>query len=251
MSKKLTVLLAAALLGAGAARADYAITVDSTFVSQYYFRGVKLSGPSLQPSIEVTSGNLALGVWSSNEVGNWSGSNYSEFDFYGSYTYEISDELSVPVGATWYYYPTADLNSGLYRNTFEAFIGLNYSIGGVSLSPKAYYDFVLKSWTFEATAGYSLPLEALGTSLDFSVFAGTWVSDAFSRETSPDVEAENSYYGFGVEIPYQLAENAKVTVGAVFHDGLESELKQGGMVISRADLGPGRLIYSVSLTVGF
>ncbi|MEO7796611.1 MAG: hypothetical protein ABIY47_02675, partial [Opitutaceae bacterium] len=76
MNQKITALLLSALtIGAFSARAQtgatapaaapsLSVTVTPSFVSQYMFRGQRLSGVSFQPVVEATYGNFGLGVWS-------------------------------------------------------------------------------------------------------------------------------------------------------------------------------------------
>jgi uncharacterized protein (TIGR02001 family) len=244
MNKKLTaLLLASGLAGATVARAaaDYSVTLDTTFVSQYMFRGIKLSGPSIQPSVELTSGDVAVGIWASDALSNWNPS-YSEVDFYGSYTFKIDDSLSIPVGGTVYWYPES--NSPLHEVTYEVYVGVDYTIEGISLGARAYYDIEMEGFTFEASAGYSLPLAAIGSSLDFSAFIGTWALD---EGDELNTEIETSYWGVGVEVPYQLAENASFTVGVGYHDGFGGKVNG---VDADLDTG-GKVVFSTGISVGF
>src|SRR5688572_21855513 len=39
------------------------VTATASVVSQYMFRGLRLSDGGLQPSVEMGSGNLTLGAW--------------------------------------------------------------------------------------------------------------------------------------------------------------------------------------------
>ncbi len=43
-------------------------TVTPSIVSQYMFRGVRLSGEAFQPTIEMTQGNLTAGIWASTSL---------------------------------------------------------------------------------------------------------------------------------------------------------------------------------------
>ena len=65
MNIRITSVLCSALaLLVASARADgTSVVVTPAFVNQYMFRGVRLGGPSFEPSVEIDSGNFALGVW--------------------------------------------------------------------------------------------------------------------------------------------------------------------------------------------
>lgn len=243
MNKLTAVLLASALAGASVARAaaDYTVTLDTTFVTQYMFRGIKLSGPSIQPSVELASGNAAVGIWASDSLSNFN-PGYSEIDIYGGYTFAVSDTVSIPVGATVYWYP--ELDNPAHEATYEVYVGVDFAFEGFSIAPRAYYDFQLEGFTFEVSGGYSLPLEAIGTSLDFSAFIGTWSFDSLDET---DTEGESGYWGVGVEVPYQVADNATLTFGVGYHDGFSAKLD--GMSAD-FDTG-GKVVFSAGLSVGF
>jgi hypothetical protein len=88
---------------------------------------------------------------------------------------------------------------------------------GVTTSLYGYYDFRLRQTTLQASVGYSLAIKDFGTSLDFSAFVG----NASAGNYFPDskwgygkVKESYNYYGIGVNVPYKLAENAQVHVGA-------------------------------------
>src|SRR5437879_2966138 len=70
-------------------------TVTPTFVSQYTLRGARLGGPSFEPNIEYDAGALALGIWTNFPISDKVvGQSDPELDPYGSYTFEISKELT-------------------------------------------------------------------------------------------------------------------------------------------------------------
>ncbi len=97
MNKKITALLVCALtLGAYSSRAEtgpatpapaapsLSVTVTPTFVSQYMFRGQRLSGASFQPVVEATYGNAGLGLWSNFPIKDKAtGASDPEIDPYG------------------------------------------------------------------------------------------------------------------------------------------------------------------------
>lgn len=248
MTKKILSLIGAVSAAASAFAGGYTVTLDNTVVSQYYFRGAEVAGQEggvhLQPALDVTFGDTSVGVWSSHSVTE--SNDFHEFDFYGVYNIKASENFTVPVGVTYYYYPTADLGSGLYRGTYEAFVGVSTTIGGVTLSPKAYYDFVLEQYTIEGNASYSVALKDLGTSLDFYGQVGYWKAEDIARKSSPDLDGSNIYYSVGVKVPYALTEKAKLVAGVAYTDGLEGEI--GG---ADFDYGVGQIVYSLGINASF
>ena len=61
-------LAAASGLRADEPKSDYSITTDFTYASEYIFRGVENSGNAFQPSIEFTTGDLNLDLWTNQPV---------------------------------------------------------------------------------------------------------------------------------------------------------------------------------------
>ena len=134
-----------------AAAPAYTVTSTVTAVSQYMFRGQRFGGPSWQPSVEVAAGDFAAGIWSNlpfkDKVAN---SSDPEIDLYGSYTVNVDKELSLVPGFSLYTYPKAPTDAGYYRSTIEPSLALNYTVAGVKLTPKLYYDFTLSGPTYDA-----------------------------------------------------------------------------------------------------
>jgi uncharacterized protein (TIGR02001 family) len=222
-------------------------------VSEYMFRGVRLGGLSFQPSIEYDAGNAVLGVWSNIPIADKvDGVSDPEFDFYGSYTLEmVKDSLSFQPGFTIYTYPNADKDNGFYKATFEPNVAFNYTVGGVKLTPKFYYDFVLKGPTYELSAAYAVPLKDVGTELDFTGTIGTYIWKDAAENTSPDVKTWGNYWLLGVSAPFQAGKNGKFVVGYAYTKGTDTFIKQGTdpKVVNSAAVG--RSVISVSYAITF
>src|SRR3954471_18235103 len=95
------------------------VTATASVVSQYMFRGQRLSTAAFQPSVEVGAGDFTGGVWlnvpfDGDKVPD---SSDPEIDLYGSYTFKINDAASFVPGFTSYHYPKAPENAGFYRWT--------------------------------------------------------------------------------------------------------------------------------------
>lgn len=237
---------------APASAPSYSVTTTMSAVSQYMFRGQRLGGPSWQPSVEVASGDFTAGLWSNlpfkDKVAN---SSDPEFDLYGSHTYAIDKNLSVVTGFTFYAYPKAPTNAGYYRSTFEPSVALNYTVAGVKLTPKYYYDFALRGPTYELTAAYALPLKDLGTELNFTGQIGTYIQRDAANNTTPRVKAWGDYWLLGVAAPFQITKESTLTVGFAYTEGRDAYAKQGTRPKSANTLAVGRGVVTVSYSYAF
>ena len=212
--RKSSLLCTALALLVASARADApatSVVLTPAFVSQYMFRGVRLGGPSFEPNVEVDSGNLALGVWTNFPLKDKVfGQSDPEIDPYGSYTLAVNDTFSVQPGFTWYNYPNGDTGNGFFKSTFEPNIALNYTVNGVKLTPKVYYDVVLKGPTYELTIAYAIPLKDAGTELDWTLVGGTFKIDDAVKGASPSVKNWGNYYSVGVSAPFTINAKSKL-----------------------------------------
>jgi uncharacterized protein (TIGR02001 family) len=227
MIKKTALALAALVAGVSAQAADLSVTLDTTYVTDYVFRGVQAGSESIQPSVEATYGDLYVGAWHSSALSNKV--DLTETDLYAGYNIKIDDTFSADVGVTRYLYEGHSPN-----DTTEVFVGLK-ATGLLSPSLYYYYDFDREVSTFEASVGYSVPAEAIKSSLDFSAKVG--------NELTHRSRTEDRVYGsVGVAVPYKLAENATLTAGVdyIVNDG-------GKFIEGEADGFVGK----VGLSIGF
>lgn len=126
---------------------DLEISGTVTFVTDYRFRGISLSGgdPAIQGSIDVThSSGFYVGAWGSSLDG---GDTYGEMelDLYGGWSGDIAEGLSADVGLVYYAYPSNTSGAGpaeywealgSLSTTFgpaEATFGVGYSWDQASL----------------------------------------------------------------------------------------------------------------------
>lgn len=225
--------------------------VTPTVVSQFMFRGVRLGGPAFEPSFEADCGPLALGLWTNFPLKDKvPGQSDPETDIYGSYKFTLSDTCSVQPGFTWYNYVNADKAAGFYKTTFEPSIAFNYTAGGLTLSPKVYYDVILKGPTFELNAAYAIPLASLGTEIDLLGTVGTFKWDDALAIHNPDTKAYADYWLLGFTVPYQLTKNLKVSAGWAYTEGSNSYFKTGTdpKVLNTAAVGRGVVTLSAAWT---
>lgn len=264
MTKKLLLaLLGLAAVGVSSIRAQapaagaaatpaFTVTTTATAVSQYMFRGQRLGGPSWQPSVEVGAGDFTVGVWSNLPFKDKvQYSSDPEFDLYGSYTFNVSKELSIVPGFTFYDYPKAPTNLGFYRSTFEPSVALNYTVAGFKLTPKFYYDTVLRGPTYEFTTTYALPLKDLGTELDFTAQIGTFILRDVANNTTPSQKSWGDYWQVGVAAPFQLTKESKLTLGFAYTEGRDAYYKTGSAPRVPNSVAVGRGVVTVSYAYSF
>jgi len=225
--KKILVLALATLATTGVSRADFSLSSDLTYASEYIFRGVQLGDTTLHPSIELTQGDFYLGMWAAVPIDQVESKGWTnEFDFYLGYTKELSDKASIDLGATYYYYPDGNIDEST-----EAYLGLTFDVAGFTPAVYGYYDFDLETYTIQGSIGYSIPMAGAGTSLDLSATYGM---------VEPDEGDSYNYYGASALVPYKLNDNATLTVGIHYASN---------------DIGNGVeddfLYYTAGITIGF
>lgn len=227
-------------------------TATAAVVSEYMFRGQRLNGAGFQPSIEMTAGDLTAGVWTNFVLDNKvPDSSDPEIDLYGSYSFTLAKDLTLVPGATAYFYPSAPTAAGFYRTTFEPSLALNYTVQGVKLTPKFYYDTVLTAATYEFTAAYAIPLKDIGSELGLTATVGTYKGTDVANNTSPAVKAWGDYWLLGVAMPFQLDKNSKISLGFAYTEGRNAFTKQGSAGRTPNSLAVGRGVITVSYALSF
>ncbi len=233
--KKTLVLALATLASTGIAKADYSLSADISFASDYIFRGIQLADNTLHPSLEVTQGDFYLGMWAALPINNVESMGWTnEYDFYLGYTKELSDKASLDLGATYYYYPDGNVDEST-----EAYAGLTFDIAGFTPAAYAYYDFDLEVLTLQGSVGYSIPMAGAGTSLDLTATLGY---------VDPDLGDSYSYYGASAQIPYKLNDNATLTVGVHYASNDIGTVNDGE---TSWDVEDNFVYYTAGLTIGF
>lgn len=120
--------------------------------STYVFRGVAFSGPSIQPTVEFSSGGFAIGAWGSQGIDGSAADGslgFQEMDLYAGYEFDFGLSL----GVTDYYYPGSPYLDG-DSHAFE----LNAGLGVDAFSFAA--NVVLNEAAFAGSAGSDLYFEA-------------------------------------------------------------------------------------------
>jgi uncharacterized protein (TIGR02001 family) len=226
--------------------------VTPTFVSQYMLRGVRLGGPSFEPTVEYDAGPLAIGLWSNFPLKDKvKGQSDPEFDVYGSYTFELAKDLTLQPGFIYYAYPNAKKKDGFYKNTFEPSLALNYTVEGIKLTPKIYRDVVLAQTLAEFSVAYALPLKEAGTEIDFLGTYGTFKATKAFEDSSPDVKNWGNYWLAGVTLPFQLNKDTKLSIGWAYTKGSDNFFKQGRAPKVENTGAVGRGVFTISCAFTF
>lgn len=226
-------------------------TLTPAFVSQYMLRGVRLGGASFQPVIEYASGPAVLGLWSNFPLkSKVVGQSDPEFDVYGSYVFEIAKDLTLQPGFILYLYPDANENNGFYKQTFEPSLALNYTVEGIKLTPKLYYDTVLEQTLAEFSVAYSVPMKELGTEVSFLATYGTFKAKNAFENTSPAMKNTGNYWLVGINLPFQINKESKLNLGFAYTEGRDNFLKQGNApkTVNTGAVGRGVVTVSYAFT---
>lgn len=228
-------------------------TLTPAFVSQYMFRGQRLGGFSFDPNIEVDYGHLGVGIWSNFPLNaKVTGVSDPEVDPYVCYTIKANDTVSIVPGATLYTFPNADTVNGFYRTTFEPNVAVLISLpGGVTVTPKVYYDLVLDGPTYEITGAYAVPLKDIGSEIDLTATYGDYVFKDAAKDASPTVKQVGTYWLIGAAMPFQITKEATLTIGFAYTKGENASFKQAGTPKSDNPLAVGRGVVTVSYAYAF
>jgi uncharacterized protein (TIGR02001 family) len=259
MKNKLLLVLTSALTAlAGSSHAQtapapaapapsYTITATAAVVSNYMFRGQRLSGLSAQPVVEYASGDLGIGVWTNFPIkDDVPDTSDPEIDLYGYYNVKLNDAATLVPGFTYYWYPNTTTSNGFYRSTFEPSLALNYTVEGFKLTPKVYYDFMIKGPTWELTGFYAVPLKDLGSELDFTATFGTYKYTDVARDGNPSTKAWGDYWLVGVAMPFQISPTQKLTIGWAYTEGKNAFFKTGSAPKGGNSLAVGKGVFSVA-----
>ena len=196
--------------------------------SIYMFRGVDFGDNLMWSDVNVT---LPLVEGLELNAGAWYASlaedDYAELDLYGGLEYAVTEDFSVGVGYTWYYFArTGD-------EVDEVGASLTYSLAGIDFGVNYYYDFETDGSYYEVGASYEIPF-----------------TDSIALAPAVTVGFGDDYYGVSggnhvglvLGLPIQLTRSASLTPyigGNIPNDALD-------------DLGEDDQVYGgAALTVSF
>ena len=218
----LVAVLATPLVGAAQ---EAEISANAGFVSQYYYRGALQEKSSASVGLDVAVNDFSVGTWAA-DVGDG-----AEVDLYASYGVALTDEVSVSLGGTGYFYTGEFDDTYLEVNLGVGFRGISieYSVGQYRTgAPHPKYNFI-------GITGEHEGLFATVGSIAFAQDLSDALSDVFKRDTgSQYVEAG---YGF-------TASDLDFTVSGIWNDSSLSREVDG----SAAPTHEVTLVFGVSKT---
>ena len=143
------------------------LTANAGWVSQYYYRGILQKSSSASAGLDFAAGVFSAGTWAA-DVGDG-----AEVDLYAGFGVDLTDDISVSVGGTGYFY------TGEFDDTYlEGNLGLGlgpfsfeYSLGSYRTSPAA-ADYSFLAVTLEQN-GFFVTGAAFGADL--------WLKDVFDN----------------------------------------------------------------------
>ena len=159
------ILLTSLLITVSAVRAqdkaESKFQIGTDVYTNYIWRGSKLgTGPSLQPSIEFTTGGLSLGVW-----GAFDANGYMEADPYISYEFPFG----LTLGMSDYYLPSLPLFEASDTAGSHAFeINAGFTAGGLSLNA----NYIVNEAGGIGSAGRDMYFQAGYEFREFNIFLG-------------------------------------------------------------------------------
>jgi len=124
-------------------------------------------------------------------------------------------------------------------------IAVNYTIAGVKLTPKLYYDVNLDGPTAEFSAAFTLPLKDLArSSISAAPMANTCRRTSCTNRSPPRKRGVPT--GRSRHRSLSAYENSKVVVGFAYAKGEDSFVKQGSAPKVANPLAMGRGVVSLS-----
>lgn len=228
-------------------------SVTPAVASHHFFRGVKLSGPALQPGVELESGPFVAGVWASLPFrsGPAVGISGREINLYGRYAVPVGDAVAVAAGFTWYHYSGSARGTGFARPAFEPYVELDYTVAGLRLTPTFHYDVERRGTNWQLEAAYAVPLLKLGTELNFTGVIGTYRRSHASAVPGHRITNTGDHWLLGVAVPYQVSLRARLLVGWSYAAGSNNTFQPAGLPRVSNPAAVGRGIFMAACRFGF
>lgn len=111
----------------------FSVSANMSLTSQYRFRGIMQTNnkPAIQGGFDIShSSGFYIGNWNSSITWlNDSAPDVSagvEMNFYGGYSHEFSNGVSLDIGVLQYYYPGSFPSGYVSPDTTEAYLGVGY-----------------------------------------------------------------------------------------------------------------------------
>ncbi|HKO87047.1 MAG TPA: TorF family putative porin [Burkholderiales bacterium] len=177
----------------------HTVTGNFSIVSDYRFRGLSQTdrGPALQGGIDYShESGFYLGNWNSSvDSGIYTDGSGIEMDFYGGFK-PVFGDVTLDIGALYYYYPQAENGDGDRFNTLEAYVGAAYG----PISGKIWYG-VGSKWFASEDAAHSIYYEVNGT---FPLVENLSLAAHVGYQDVKDVD-DADYWDFKLGLTYDLS----------------------------------------------
>jgi uncharacterized protein (TIGR02001 family) len=203
----LVAVLVTPLVGA-AQEAEW--TANAGWASEYYYRGAQQKASSASAGLDVAVSDFSAGTWAA-DVGDG-----AEVDLYASYGVALTDEVSVSLGGTGYFYTGEFDNTYLEVNLGVAFgpISVEYSVGQYrSGPPHPKYNFI----------GVTAEHEGLFATIGSVAYAAD-LGDALADVFDPDLAGQYLEAGYGFS-----AADLDFTISGIFNDAQLSREVDGAL----------------------
>lgn len=199
------VMLSLVALLAAANASAYEFSANVAYSSDYRFRGISQGDRSQAISggfdMNFDSGWYA-GTWASN-VGAWSVATI-EVDYYGGYSFDLTDGVGADVGVLWYNYPQDGADPDLDYVEVYGSLAFSGATVGFNYSP----DYFAETDTFWYLYGaYEFAINdmlSLGAHLGFNAFADEEAFASFMGD-DPQILGEDGYLDYNVSLNAALS----------------------------------------------
>lgn len=216
-----TIIAGSALIATPAMAQDSGISVsaNASVVSEYRFRGIDLSGGdiAIQGGIDFShDSGLYVGTWGSSIDETTVGYGHTELDIYGGWSGNLSDAVSVDVGAIMYMYPNAGAGDFDY---VEFYSSLGIGLGpadltvGVAYAPEQDSLGTQDNIYVYTDLGFGIP----GTPVSVTAHAG--YTDGFLTFTN-----DGNAIDYSIGADFAINENLSVGVAYI---GVDDDIIAG------------------------
>jgi len=187
------------------------LTANIALTSDYRFRGISQTEKrfAIQGGIDWTGpGGLYLGNWNSTVSDeSYANGRGLEMDFYGGYKFEIAKDVTLDLGAIYYYYPGAyySLPGKPKYSNFEVYAGVSTG----PFSAKLYYAlsdlFGLNSSTASVPNGDSKGSYYIDLGYSAEIMPKLTLGAHVGYQSVKNYSATNSYTDYKLGLTYDLA----------------------------------------------
>ena len=180
-------------------------TANAGWASQYYYRGLGIKNSSASAGLDVAVNDFSAGTWAADV------SDGAEVDLYAGYGVALTDEVSVSLGGTGYFYTGApEARAGADYTYLEVNLGvgfrgisLEYSVGQYRTgAPHPKYNFI------GITGEHEGLFATVGTSA-YALDLSDALSDVFDRDLG--LQYVEAGYGF-------TAADLDFTISGIWND---------------------------------